>query len=109
MKQHIKIDQLNELNHIQRGRLQEWWDKTPYSAEDGEIPLLSIGQMIEFLQNSGRCWWTIRKEEINAFAGEMPDGYEGSYSVYMDEKTTGMTLCDALWQAVKHELSGVGE
>lgn len=131
MKQHITINQLNELSKEQKKKLVNWWkpragdlyavDKpnelleevfifgglggvAAFIAEKPYYPLLSIGQMIELLEDSGNAWWSVRKEEINVFVGEIPDGYEGHYSVYMDEKTTGNTLCDALWSACKEEL-----
>jgi len=109
MKQHVATKQLLELNEDQLKVLNKWCVERNYCEPKNEVGVLyemrlSIGQMIEFLEDSGKAWWSIRKEEINVFVGEMPDDYEGHYAVYMDEKTTGNTLVDALWSAVKEVL-----
>lgn len=102
MKQHITIEQLNELSEKAKKKLGKKWvlqEGDKYGGywtvdglregimqmdDDGELcpqggvwllPLLSIGQMIEFLGNG---WWT----KVNSL-GEIND------------------LCDALWEAVK--------
>ena len=63
MKQHITIEQLNELNKKQREKLLEWYDNLEGDEKciscgiylTNQPPLLSIGQMIEFLvENSKR-------------------------------------------------------
>jgi len=77
MKQHITIEQLNELSSGAKELLRAWWipregdffssdgkeylvcDKSSLdggmdvSKDDGDLPLLSIGQMIELLDKSG--------------------------------------------------------
>lgn len=83
MKQHITIDQWNEVKLLS--------PKIPHD--------MNIGQMIEFLlayipqlqfDFNGKRWAIESPDDDNFFASENE-------------------LCDALWQAVKHELSGVGE
>ncbi|MNP52803.1 hypothetical protein D3C76_1472190 [compost metagenome] len=98
MKQRIAIDQLNELSEDQKDRLQGLWkpqrgdmffntqNNFVLLAEAGDLlskkdclPLLSIGQMIEILQEYDRFVdiWYIEK---NVF---MPN------------------LCDVLWDELK--------
>jgi hypothetical protein len=57
MKQIITEEQLNELTEIGRKKLMQWWDRHYRLREIpltyfryGGVPLLSIGQMIEFLE-----------------------------------------------------------
>lgn len=96
MKQHITVEQLNELSEKGRVALRRWtlarfpetrgvyveWVRT-----SPPLPLLSIGQMIEFLDQYildeilspnqvGECEGFIKKEK----------------------------LCDTLWEAVKEVL-----
>lgn len=73
MKQNISITDLNELSDTGKERLREWWDKKlPYESAKNltetsqwlseqvgnmvklkHLPLLSIGQLIEFLLDHG--------------------------------------------------------
>ena len=48
MKQHITIEQLKELSITQQEKLGKWSDKKLYSNKV-TLPFLSIGHMIEFL------------------------------------------------------------
>jgi hypothetical protein len=107
MKQKITVEQLQELTEEQKKRLREWWKLQPGDIMfdikmgcletlvggsngkaiiehiEGEskarfLPLLSIGQMIELLQNSyKKVRW--------------PD-------------TKDKNLCNSLWSAVKEVL-----
>lgn len=111
MKQNITSEQLNELSEKGKDRLSEWWTSHYYgkelpenvecSAYDTEAyissplceygvePLLSIGQMIEFLSDHDRDWhYEIEQWGLNDVC-EMPDVEE---------------LCDSLWEAVKEVL-----
>lgn len=134
MKQHIIIDQLNELSDKGKERLRQWWkplevepiifkfstgwEETnnypdgeyghlvdPYNPKDKEnaLPLLSIGQMIEFLDNDNLLY-------IRNVSGWHGGGYEVSLgtpiielklSVMEDSVHTYRKkgLCDALWEA----------
>lgn len=95
MKQHITIEQLNELSDKAKEKLREWWEPEEYPFYDDEremqdlyemFPLMSIGQMIEFLDYHNR------QPQLN-FA-------------LVDTLHTGKLfppdfMCDALWEAVK--------
>ena len=119
MKQHITIEQLNELSDKGKDRLREWWkpemgdlvhDGDTRSVEpimccedevdkciDLPLPILSIGQMIEFLfdkdfgpiitSNDTAFYWIVEPEK-------KLDCWK-KYS-YEDSE-----LCDALWEATK--------
>ncbi len=97
MKQHITQKQLNELSDKGKGKLLNYCDKNNICrfgvVVDGKahplvdrLPLLSIGQMIEFL------------------------GDDYIYSLYLHEGRAVLTMvktesvCDALWQACKEVL-----
>jgi hypothetical protein len=59
MKQHITIDQLNELSEKGKERLHVHVGIGPYSGIDSlekylDVVLLSIGEMIEFLVSKGK-------------------------------------------------------
>ncbi len=109
MKQRITKKQLKELNKEQLKKLMEWWEPIQsldviqvdgliyYLCELEHItakeilPLLNIGQMIEFLGDyidilDLREKWTVR---------EMIPGMK----LYEYDE-----LCDALWEAVKEKL-----
>ena len=96
MKQNISIEQLNELSDKGKEKLRKWW-----IPKDGDIsidplwtgeqfwsvdsdkdalPLLSIGQMYEFLLDNGETY------------------FEAS-SRYDIEN-----LCDSLWKEVRWQL-----
>jgi len=116
MKQHINKDQLGELGNKQRQALRDWWKPSEgdwvyttawadsetkndlvicMSSPAGMIwsallkegmPLLSIGQMIEFLEDSGH--WTHNKSMVS-----------------LNLREASITnICDTLWEAVKKEL-----
>lgn len=97
MKQHITEEQLNELSDIGKKTLKEWGLKRNWNNEkpnivfltDGKVqgwlPLLSIGQMIEFLND----------RELRQFTSRFMEMVEES-----DKE-----LCDALWEAVKEVLN----
>jgi len=112
MKQHITTEQLDfELNDKGKAKLRSWWkpkigdlyiwhdgDKTP------KYPLLSIGQMIEFLKEQG----SFGMEEVEKSNGtniktiwELDSINEW---IHIGEKEE---LCDSLWEAVKDVLKNV--
>lgn len=103
MKQHISKEQIKELSDKGKERLREWVIKSNLSRDDskfiyykfsndtyGYLPLLSIGQMIEFL---GEDIHFIRREETGW-------RLDTKYCEYEDYEE----LCDALWEAVKQVL-----
>ena len=111
MKQHITVDQLNELSEKGKekyhlygmkifnypGRVQQvvWHDikKVPY-------PLLSIGQMIEFLDGVDSC----NEVSISNNGGKYSDN-NYQWSLYdCSDAYIKQELCDALWEAVKEVL-----
>ena len=105
MKQHISIENLQELSPEQQEKLREWWSIHQQQGDvficlgndflsgktfawDGHnkpfnlaVPLLSIGQMIELLQEN--------------------DGLDTC--VYLDGSSIieDANICDLLWDAVK--------
>lgn len=137
MRQRLTVEQLHELNDVQKTRLREWWKPQlgdfyifkyegqywhepflidghdgyhKYMNEDGEdpIPLMSIGQMIEFL-------W----EKTGAYHDNFQTGVEGpEKQTFVDwefaREVAGATAfqtyqyepCDALWDSVKFVLEG---
>ena len=106
MKQHITKEQLNELNEKQREKLLEWYDNLEGDEKciscgiylTNQPPLLSISQMIEFLdEREYRKIWDMQRKDHNGMDHYWMVGVnEGLYN--KDE------LCDALWEAVKSVL-----
>ena len=107
MKQHITVEQFDELGNKQRQFLRDWWRPQPgdHAYFEGRYklmieadspfvgtsdvkyyPILSIGQMIEFLEDSGH--WTHNKSMV-------------SLNLREDSITN---ICDTLWEAVKEVL-----
>jgi len=114
MKKHITVKQLNELN--EKGKRKYWkitWSKLEgkdidniQDAKTGRFyykdsknpplnfyPLLSIGQMIELLDEN---------KKLNS---ETVMGYRESEHGSIIEYKTQEGLCDNLWQAVKKVLT----
>lgn len=99
MKQHITKEQFGELSEEGQVRLRAWvnecrWVSVPLGKvylDYYPMPLLSIGQMIEFLDEHrdelDQPWW---KQFFTWDYGTV-DGYDGEF-------------CDALWEAVKQVL-----
>lgn len=107
MKQTITVEQLNELSKKGKERLTDWrWNKAdPADRLPGStISLtLSIGQLIEFLDDNGHDLYSINTEE--------KDGKRIKFMVtFRDESMKHALfgnrpeLCDALWEAVKEVL-----
>ena len=119
MKKYITIVQLNELSEKGKNKLREWWkpeygDKfiaplrfnyTVIYTGEGYVPkdiikdkitfpLLSIGQMIEFLEEQRK--FPPIKVLIANEATMMKDGH-------VDSKDTRY-WCDYLWEAIKQIL-----
>ena len=111
MKQHITGEQLNGLSKRGKKNLGKWVDNKSYWIYEpnkeltdkfkterpiltGKLPLLSIGQMIEFLEDHNADWinrlyWVSRGDT------PFPEIVKG----YGDKE-----FCDALWEAVKEVL-----
>lgn len=101
MKQHITKTQLSKLSSFGKGKLRKWLDENrkykkfpyliiPFVGGTGLLPLLSIGQMIEFLG-----------QELSLFG--TPDGY-WAVDIPSPEQKQSKELVDALWEAVKEVL-----
>lgn len=102
MKQNITLEQVNELNEDQKHQLTNWfrdegpWDIVELTNED-KIPLLNIGQMIEFLGNPEIRQVEMEEDEsgtIVKWIVELPSNWNSS-----------VELCDALWSAIKRVLT----
>jgi hypothetical protein len=118
MKQHISSSQLRELSLNDSKFLHGWWKPlvgdvwldTSAQSEDNirhvdhkltstkelsaltSLPLMSVGQMIDFLDdiqlhNDGVSWVVISDRRVY-----MPPDQQGE-------------LCDALWEAMKGEIN----
>ena len=95
MKQHITPEQLNELSKEEKKKLRKWlMDKQIMIVQPHYLIPLSIGQMIEFLDENGF--------EITRHKTESADHV---WSVTRgDSNFLFKELCDALWEAVKEIL-----
>lgn len=126
MKQHITTKQLNELSEKGKEKLRKWWQpkmgESAYNTEAKKrvvidayhesmvaahgkaywyvfLPLLSIGQMIEFLgDNKIKLFFVFSKQ-----LGWKNNGTHTS-SITL-EKHGKEKLCDVLWEAVKEVLN----
>lgn len=120
MKQNITNDQLNKLSEKGKERLRKWWFKEGIGKgkKDGTgyyvaLPLLSIGQLIEFLDEHINTSTTkiiittgLRKNEWFPRAEKWAVGYGGNDEMVKISRHNYFKndLCDALWQAVKEIL-----
>lgn len=117
MKQHITVKQLNELSEKGKKKYYDWcwknkyWSDYPGWKSRSDIAganKLSVGQMIEFLDECNPKW-----EGINIF--HMPGGELDSpkwiitpnylTKHFLKECWRNKELIDALWQAVKEVLN----
>lgn len=93
MKQNITKDQLNELSEKGKEKIRGW-QMEPYKGTwyEGELsPLLSIGQMIEFLGDF-------------CIDVDLSNGKLNGTGYITEAREDGMELCDALWEACKEVL-----
>lgn len=123
MKQHITVEQLNELSKELSKKLRVWIYKKTYEppeVSNDESMLLSIGQMIEFLEEHYLYWgiyprWSKRKRCKECDYGwKIAKDEHPTYIVWADSMEAKQpqeihaakdTLCDALWGAVKEVLN----
>lgn len=119
MKQRITPNQLNELSDSQKIALRGWFlskfpitrgGEIPWVNTKPPLPLMTIGQMIEFLsdlQDNGdkECTWLmLTKGEIRWYVGTMGSVFENIKGIYVECPE----LCDALWGTVKAKLPKKG-
>lgn len=126
MKQHITSDQLAELTPEQREALREWWKpqegdwaidkgylehpdeacvlnkfRTTEVIKRDYLPLLSIGQCIEFLRDKDP------KRLCEVMTSLFRGGYifPGKNQTFVYNRCKPEELIDALWKAIKAVLS----
>jgi len=115
MKQHITLEQLNELDDVAMRKLAEYkgleefdkttmevWRKSDNKWETVHL-LLNIGQMIEFLDE--------KEEGVNIDSFSELDGDKYGPSIFTNNNEISVQgsgcdiesseLCDVLWEAVK--------
>ena len=127
MKQHITMDQLRGLDNISNNRLRDFFSSpfvpgdsnqqcyrlTGHEYESGICKicfnpshekkksgdlLLSIGQMIEFLSDTGNNFW------ISYDRNPMLWSYTKGKTPHPKDQNTVPEICDTLWEAVKEVL-----
>lgn len=144
MKQHITKEQLSELSLKAQDRLYDWYksksvipggnpdypvcdanksDHFVFYRKAGSnssyilrIPLLTIGQMIEFLEDHRETWsWSLHSFYEGQYGTQeegTPDYRKRKWLWTVERWTSNGVinkdydgeLCDALWNAVKEEL-----
>lgn len=93
MKQHITVEQLNDLSEKQLRNYLKWIDEKYYrSSGVWNENLISIGQMIEFLYQN------------ETVVIESEDRESPHMGWIVNKKYRAVELCDALWQFVKEVL-----
>jgi len=121
MKQHITVEQFNQLDSIQQERLWQWLLQQEYAFKKGTkwmficdgdceypecniaTPLVSIGQLIELLN-----------AVIGVFITCTDDPHPGAlyWMIVLANNSTkdvkkfeAVELCDALWDAAKYVMT----
>ncbi len=126
MKQRITIKQLKELNKKGREKLNTWITGVQFDdrlLRHSVLQLLSIGQMIEFINEKYLYWGIYPRWSRSERCSECNSGWKISkdekplFIVWADimeykepqEIWAGKDeLCDALWEAVKNCLNKSG-
>jgi hypothetical protein len=123
MKQNITVEQLNELSEKGKEELDKWCIKNGHITQEEKelfreispnkpsgLLLLSIGQMIEFLDVNDFYCLNISRQ-IKKDNKKMKKPQWGVFDIgtyFSDNITTNgfikLELCDALWEAVKEFL-----
>ncbi len=108
MKQYIKTEQIQELSPSAKNILTKWWygkryQYNDFDADGDEIrePLMSIGQMIEFLDEHGIKEIKFKKMLSGSYRVMI---WKDSEDMFNGEQGSEIELCDALWEAVKEVL-----
>jgi hypothetical protein len=96
MKQHITKEQLWELVGKQDEVLHAWCEKKGYCNKTESIPLLTIGQMIEFLGED--LYSIVFHNSADTFYYQV--SLRGLSFIYNGTSE----LVNALWEATKHKL-----
>lgn len=119
MKQHITIEQFEELSKEARTKLLVWWKKQDFTTgtlivDDEIYPMLTIGQMIDFLDEKGFELQFENMVDLDDDSGKISRGKGWSlvkqrlpYYVevdWNDEYSEENHLCNLLWHAVKDVL-----
>lgn len=113
MKQHITLEQFDKLSTKQKNNLLKWAlekeyvVRLPNGIDDllGRpyyVPLLSIGQMIEFLDEHDK-FPTLFKYCVGE--KEWTLGHDEDHGVTFVDEHKNTELCNALWEAVKEVLN----
>ena len=124
MKQTITVKQLQELTEEQKERLRSWWEPELYqsmvnrygvkfyleSLDEGYLreirnclPLLSVGQCIELLEEKDPGSWSICCSKSGGWYITSSNLYAPKYYI-ADGGKDFEEIIDALWQAVKEVL-----
>lgn len=109
MKQHITVKQLSELSGMQKKKLGEFVTGNDNFflnnyPDQPNLLLLSIGQMIEFL-DSLDLEVCISKPHLTQYEVAIYDKYTDKIQLNVDQGFYQGELCDALWKAVKEVLT----
>lgn len=92
-------------NHSFNEKGDQIWDSAMVGKIPFELPLLTIGQMIEFLDDLDLevC---ISKPHLTQYDVSIYDKYTDKVTLDIDEGFyQSEELCDALWEAVKEKLN----
>jgi hypothetical protein len=130
MKQHITVEQLNEVSENGKNILRKWWkpavgdmvywndiygpltkngegywddmENSDFNKNDYS-PLLSIGQMVEFLDE----YLFQKKDDWSIHVGKGGYMFVTAKETIKRQPKEGLEikLCDALWKAVKEVLT----
>lgn len=130
MKQHITIEQLNELSDRGKEKLREWWKpkrgdmffgidrgivaNTWNEIPNGIYPRLNIGQLIEYLAEKTKDITYVddyfeNQIGFNHTYGSLNNSTKSPkkgipYAIAWGSQKLKGELCDALWQAVEEDL-----
>jgi hypothetical protein len=105
MKQNITIEQLRQLSKKGKEKLRQWSkNKVLLYCYPENLPYLSIGQMIEFL-NDYKCIDIRYDNKHSSSATICYQDKDIATPFYWERVISVPNLCDALWEAVKESLN----
>ncbi len=107
MKQHITVEQMDELSGKATVEIMEWGLSKKY-LNDKELFLPSIGQMIEFLDKL-ELEVVISKPHLIQYEVSVYDKYSSKVEIPIDKGFHQGELVDCLWEAVKEVLEDNGK